>query len=60
MVKMVKNELEAMTALKGHENVVSFTGDASFDIDTGIIRIYLEYYPGGALDDLVEEQSLRR
>jgi hypothetical protein len=52
--KMIKVELQALRKLSKYQTIVSFTGDASIDTETYIIRIYLEYYPGGSLKDFLK------
>ena len=53
---MIKTELKALRRLTGYETIAGFTGDVSIDTETDVIRIYLEYYRGGSLKDLLNQR----
>jgi len=60
LLRLVHQELQMMSALSRDENVVSFSGDCAVDTSAGIVRIYMQYYPGGDLMSLIETQSANK
>jgi serine/threonine-protein kinase len=54
LVKLARREIDTWVKVShGQRNIAQFSNDASIDSTSGMLRLYMEYYPGGDLSRLL-------
>ncbi|KAK4096034.1 kinase-like protein [Parathielavia hyrcaniae] len=55
----IVREVAALRTLAGCRNVVQWTPDVAFDLDSLTIRLHMDYYPDGDLDSLIKSHNVK-